>query len=335
MAGCSKVTVSRVLNDRPDVSAETRQRVLGIVRELRYAPDARARGLVHKRSRILGLVMDNLTSVFIADHIRAAEWTARRHGYQLILCNSEGGLARERECLRLLREHRVDGILIMPCRFEAPHLAELRDDGVPIVLMNRYLRDVELDAVISDHRQAARLLTLHLARAGRRRIAAIRRRGVVSTLLDRQEGYRLGLREAGLEYDPSLVLTADQSVEGGREAVGRLLRRPDPPDAIIAYNDRQAFGVLQALAQHGRGVPEEVAVVGADNLIGGEMLAVPLTTIRQDGAAIGQRATELLIRRIERPTAEGPRRIVIPPRLIVRESCGARRAGLVLDEASA
>jgi LacI family transcriptional regulator len=335
LAGCSKVTVSRVLNEKPDVSPDTRSRVLRLVRELRYAPDARARGIARKRSHTIGLVLAHLGGSAVADHVQAIERTARRRGYQLILCNSGEDVARERECLRLLRSHRVDGVVIMPCRFEAPHIAELRQDGVPVVLLHRYLRDVALDAVLSDHREAARLATVHLARAGRRRIAFARRQGLVSTVVDRLDGYRAGLRQVGLEYDATLVLTADQSVESGREVAGRLLHRPAPPDAILAYNDIQAFGVLQGLLEHGRRVPDDVAIVGADNLAGCEVLTVPLTTIAQDGPGIGERAMSLLVRRIEKPTDDGPRRILVPPRLIVRESCGARRAGVVVDEASA
>ena len=122
----------RVLNDRPDVKAETRERVLAVIRELRWTPDARARGLGRQKSHLLGLLLGNLTSVYVANHIRAVEATARKRGYQLILATRPTTLALERDCLRLFREHRVDGILVMPCRFESPAIVELAGDGVPI-----------------------------------------------------------------------------------------------------------------------------------------------------------------------------------------------------------
>jgi LacI family transcriptional regulator len=334
LAGCSKVTVSRVLNDKPDVSQETRERVLGIVRDLRYTPDARARGLARRRSHILGLVMSDLTSTFIAQQIRGVERGARRKGYQLILCDSGDDPARERESLGLLRSHRVDGVVVQPCRIEAAHIAQLHEDGMPLVLLGRYLRNVELDVVMSDHHETARQTTALLARSARRRIAFLRRPGNTSTIVERLSGYRAALEEADLPYDPLLAPVVDESMAGGREAVQRLLRLPCPPDGIFAFNDMQAFGVLQGLAERGRRVPDDVAVVGADNLPGGEILPVPLTTSIMDGLTIGTRAVELLIRRIEKRSDGAPRRIMIPPKLIVRESCGSRRAGLVHDVAT-
>ncbi|MCC6179344.1 MAG: LacI family DNA-binding transcriptional regulator [Chloroflexi bacterium] len=338
-AGVSKVTVSRVLNNRPDVSTTTRERVLRIVSELRYSPDARARGLAHRRSRVIGLLMDDLTTPFMLDSIRGVERVVRQGGYQLILANSDGSPAQEQASLRLFREHRVDGIIAVPCRFESPAMVELHRDGVPIVLMKRYLRDAELDAVLNDHRAVGRIGTLHLARAGRQRIALILRRRDISTVFDRLRGYREALEELGRPFDPSLVVKVEETFEGSRAGTHRLLRLADPPDAIFAYNDSVALGVFRALTDHGLTVPDDVAVLGGDRLVGGDQLSVPLTTIAQLGDSIGERAARLLLRRIEKGPGDVPQRILVPPQLIVRESCGARQAGLetgrAIPEASA
>lgn len=334
-AGVSKVTVSRVLNNRPDVSAETRERILRLVAELRYTPDARARGLTHRRSRIVGLLMDDLTTPFMLESIRGIERVTRQRGYQLILSNSDGSPAHERANLRLFREHRVDGIIAMPCRFESPAIVELQDDQTPIVLINRYLRDASLDAVLNDNRAVGRLGTLHLGRVGRRRIALILRRRVISTVFERLRGYREALSELGLPFDAALVVKIEETFEGSRAATHRLLRLPDPPDAIFAYNDGVALGVLTALRELNLAVPGDVAVLGGDRLDGGDQLWVPLSTIAQLGATIGERAARLLLHRIERGPAETPQRILVPPRLIVRESCGARQAGVAVPDVGA
>lgn len=331
-AGVSKVTVSRVLNDRPDVSAETRERVLRIVRDAGYAPDARARALVHKRSRTIGLMMDDLISPYILDHMRAVERTVRKAGYQLIVASSDGSPALERAGLRLFREHRLDGILLVPCSIQSPSAIELHRIGVPVVQMARYLRDAELDLVANDHYAVGRIGALHLAKTGRRRIAFIARRRVLSTVFDRFRGYRNALAELEIPFDPSLVVKIDENVEASEAVTYQLLRLPNPPDAIFAYNDGVALGALRALASAGLQVPRDVAVMGADNLTGSEQWAVPLTTIAQSGEAIGERAVRVLLRRIEKGPAVVPQRVFVPPRLIVRESCGARQLGTVLDD---
>ena len=298
-AGVSKVTVSRVLNERPDVSAETRERILHLVSELRYTPDARARGLTHRRSHIIGLLMDDLATPFMLASIRGVERVTRQHGYQLILANSDGSPAHERASLRLFREHRVDGIIAMPCQFQSQAILEAQDARTPIVLMNRYLRDAHLDAVLNDNRMVGRIGTLHLGRVGRRRIGLILRRRYISTYYDRLWGYRQGLRELGVPFDKSLVVKIDETFEGSRAATHRLLRLPEPPDAIFAYNDGVALGVLRALQECRLSVPGDVAVIGGDRLDGGDQLWVPLTTIAPAGSSIGERAADLILDRIE------------------------------------
>lgn len=334
-AGVSKVTVSRVLNNRPDVSAETRQRVLSLVAELRYAPDARARGLTHRRSGIVGLLMDDLATPYMLASIRGVERVTRQHGYQLILADSDGRPEQERASLRLFREHRVDGIIVMPCQFQSPAILELQHDRVPIVLMNRRLRDANLDAVLADHSMIGRMGTLHLAGVGRRRIGLILRRRYISTYFDRLGGYRQALNELGLPYDRSLVVKIEETFEGSRAATHHLLRLPDPPDAIFAYNDGVALGVLRALQESGRSVPGDVAVLGGDPLDGGDQLWAPLTTIAPMRTAIGERAAHLLLNRIACGPAPIPQRILMPAQLIVRESCGSRPAARTPQDASA
>ncbi|MCC7372757.1 MAG: LacI family DNA-binding transcriptional regulator [Chloroflexi bacterium] len=322
-AGVSKVTVSRVLNNRPDVSAETRERILQLVTELRYTPDARARSLTHRRTRTVGLLMDDLTTPFMLESIRGIERVMRERGYQLILANSDGSPERERATLRLFREHRVDGIIAMPCQFESSAIEDVAADGTPLVLVNRFLQHANLDAVLNDNYAVGRLGTLHLGRAGRRRIGLILRRRTISTVFERLRGYRDALAELGLPFDPSLVVKIAETFEGSREATTQLLGLAEPPDAIFAYNDAVALGVLSVLRERGLRVPADMAVLGGDQLTGGDQLWVPLSTIAQRGATIGERAAWLLLARIEKGPAEEPRRMLVPPELIVRASCGA------------
>jgi DNA-binding LacI/PurR family transcriptional regulator len=212
---------------------------------------------------------------------------------------------------------------------------ELEHDRTPIVLMNRHLRNANLDAVLNDNRMIGRIGTLHLGRVGRQRIGLILRRRYISTYYDRLWGYRKALKELGLPFDKSLVVKIDETFEGSRAATHRLLSLPDPPDAIFAYNDGVALGVLRALQERGLSAPGDVAVLGGDRLDGMDQLRVPLTTIAPMGATIGERAAHLILDRIENGPAETPQRIFVPARLIVRESCGARQAGLVVPDVSA
>lgn len=316
--GCSVNTVSRALSNKPDVSPETRARVLEVAARLHYTPNLLARALVSKQTRTLGLVVTDCTNPYYGQMIRGVEAAATRAGFALLLATSDENPEKERRVLTTLRERRVDGLLIAPIDGKAEHLAELESDGLPQIYLSRPPEGFAADFVANDNRAGAALAVRHLVELGHRMIAHATRESAVFSAVGREAGYLEALRAAGLDDGPTLRGAPD--IEGGRRVARLLLERDPLPSAIFAYNDLMAIGLMSELAAAGHRVPEDVSVVGYDDIELAAYVQPPLTTVAQQTTEIGRRAAELLVRRIERGPAHRPRTIVLPPVLVVRGS---------------
>ncbi len=320
-AGVSTQTVSRVINNRPDVSPETRQRIQQIIRRLDYQPDAIARSLVSRRTRTLGLITADFSDYFFTQVIAGAEAEARRQGYFFMLGSTQRNPEDEPVYIRLLTERHVEGILWARPSSEPDdrHMVALLEQGVPVVTTAYHLPNQTLTVVDVDNVEGGDQATRCLLEKGRRAVAMISGPMSWKSAMDRTLGYRRALESAGLGFDAALVVEGDWSYASGHQALRQLLARGKSFSALFAQNDQMAIGAMRALREAGQRVPEDVAVVGYDDIPVAEFCDPPLTTVRQPMCEVGQLATRLLIQAIEQPQA--PPSALLKTTLVKRRSC--------------
>jgi LacI family transcriptional regulator len=327
-AGVSASTVSHVLNNTRFVSDELRERVLTAMRELDYTPNAAARMLTLKRSHTIGLIVSDIRNPFFASVARGVEDVAQEQGYTLVLCNSDENAERETACLGALETRAIDGVLLASSGVASEHLSRLVRAGFPIVLVDRDLPELGAPAILLDNEGAAYGAVKHLIAAGHLRIAMISGRASISTTTERVAGYRRALREAGLEFDERLLVSGLSTSQGGAAAANVVLDVHPPPSAIFSGNNLMSIGVLQAIANRGLVVPDDVAMVGFDDFPypWSDAFRPHLTTVAQPTYELGRRAAELLVARLRSDKTHAStsmERVTLEGQLVIRESSGA------------
>ena len=322
--GVSITTVSKVLNEQPDIGPATRARVLAKVAELGYRPNAVARSLSLRRTHTLGVVIPDLMHSFFVEIVAGIESVMSAQGYGLLLCSSGEDPKKERSELEMLRARQVDGIVLASAHVSGNTdvLKRIAALGCALVMIDRDDHPrVACHRVLTDDLAVGRLATEHLLAHGRRRIAHIGGPPIVHAKR-REEGYLDALNAAGIKPNQDLIQRAGFMEADGYRAMRHLLAMDPPVDAVFAANDPAALGAMKAIWEAGLAVPKDVAIVGAGDVAHGDLLRVPLTTVAWSKEALGRRAAELLLEQIG-PLPRGPfRRIVIPPSLVVRESSG-------------
>jgi LacI family transcriptional regulator len=330
-AGVSPMTVSRVVNGNVRVKADTRQRVQEAITALGYVPNNLARGLTRQKTGALALIVPDFADPFFTLILRGAEEVARRAGYRVILCNTDGDVEREGAYLEDMVAHRVEGLLIAPVGDRSRHnLRRLGPHPPPFVLVDRSIPGIESDLVQGDSVGGARLVVDHLLALGHRRIAHITESQDVSTARDRLRGYTEALSATNVPFDPDLVVVATgANARGGFEAAQRLLDREPRPSAIFAVNNLTAVGAVTAIRERGLEIPGDMAVVCFDDIELAALLYPFLTVMAQPAETFGTLAVQLLLDRISGRATERRRRVVLPADLIVRASCGAELPAVV------
>jgi LacI family transcriptional regulator len=320
--GVSITTVSKVLNHHDDISPATRARVLAKVEELGYRPNAVARSLTLRRTHTLGIVIPDLMHSFFVEIIAGIEPVASSRGYGLLLCSSSEDPAKERAELQMLRGRQVDGIVLASTHgaSNAELLLQLTRYGLVMIDRDDY-PSVPCHRVLTDDERVGELATSHLLSEGRRAIAHIGGPSIVHARR-REKGWRDALRAAGIRVDPNWVVRAGFMDTDGYQAMKRLLTVRPRIDGVFAANDPAAIGAMKAVFEAGLRVPEDIAVVGAGDIALGDLLRVPLTTVSWSRTDQGRHAAQLLLDRLEEDRDDPPRRVIIPPRLVVRASCG-------------
>jgi LacI family transcriptional regulator len=328
--GVSITTVSKVLNNHDDISAGTRARVLAKVEELGYRPNAVARSLTLRRTHTLGIVIPDLMHSFFVEVVSGIESVASAKGYGLLLCSSGENLAKERLELHLLYGRQVDGIVLAsaPGGGNGELLRDFRTHGIGLVMIDRDdYPEVPCHRVLTDDERVGFLATQHLLASGRRvighlsgpRVAHARRR---------ERGWKEALRAAGIRPPANWLVPAGFMDADGQRAMKKLLAVRPRIDAVFAANDPAAIGAMKAIWDAGLKVPDDIAVVGVGDIALGDLLKVPLTTVSWSRAELGRQAAELLLNPMTRENGDAPtRRVVIPPHLVIRESCGAAVGG--------
>jgi LacI family transcriptional regulator len=293
LAGVSTATVSRALNGTGQIASATRVAINAAVEQLGYRPNTIARSLVTKSTQTIALLLPDITNPFYAALVAGIQEQVLEAGHTMLLCTTDGDPEREEQYLDLLRGKQVDGALVDGLVLPPERIARFVQDGFPIVCLDRDVDSTSVPLVQVDNRLGARMATEHLVSLGHLRIAHVAGPPELRISEERVEGYRAALRDAGLDPDPALVAAGGFTEEGGYRAIEELSGRGF--SAIFAANDLSAIGVISALAAEGRRVPDDVSVVGFDDLRLSAFTTPPLTTIHQPAAEIAKRAMQLLL----------------------------------------
>lgn len=319
LAGVSIQTVSVVVNDKAVVSPETRERILAAIDELGYRPLAVGRSLRTGSTRTIGLMVADITNPFFARMADAVEDHAHRSGYNLILYNTHSDAERERTYLQIAAERWVDGMLFVTTTDTLHGLGALRSAGIPVVAVDRVPRDYDGPWVILDNRKSGTLVAEHLLGLGHRELAHVCGPLDLRLSVERLESFESAVRERGLVPIPHAIGDASWSCESGYLAMRSLLVDARRPTAVFASNDRLAIGAMRAVVEAGLRVPDDVSIVGVDDIELAPYLTPPLTTVRQsltDVATLGTKILLDLIRGVE-PTET---QVVFEPELVIRHS---------------
>lgn len=326
LAGISYTTVSHVVNNSRPVSAHVRRKVESAIAELNYVPSAVARSLKAQSTATIGLLVPNSVNPYFAELARGIEDCCERNGYCVILCNSDDDPQKQRNYLRVLLEKRVDGLVVASVGGDAALIDLLAAVRTPMVIVDRGLHEVSADLVCIDHEQGGYLATQHLLDLGHHDIACISGPQHTHVAQLRMDGYRRALGERGLRPAANRVMHSDFTSPGGYLAAVQLLAA-EPPSAIFAANDMIGLGVLRAAAEQGIRVPDELSVIGFDDIELSRYVYPALTTVGQRIGELGEIAAERLLARIAGSPGAAPTRHVIAPQIVVREST-ARYADL-------
>jgi len=329
-AGVSAMTASRVINGRHGVSVDTQRRVEEAVATLNYIPNRIARGLVSQRTKTIGLIVPDVVNPFFAPVVRGAEIAARRAGFRVLLCNSEGDLRLERDYIDDLVQHRVEGLLLAPVSDHSAHsIFSLHRGGFPLVLLDRTLSETDCDSVVCDSAAGARRMTEHLISIGHREIAHLTDVEETSTGRERLRGYREALAAANIPYRDELLFRTTVDQIGGYRATQQVLALHGLPTVIFTVNNMTAVGAMQALRERGFSVPQDIGLVCFDDVEHLAVLSPFLTVVNQPAETLGSLGAQLLFERISGKAGRRSRRVTLQTDLVVRQSCCVK-AGLPL-----
>lgn len=322
-AGVSVGTVSNVLSGCVRVSPLLMERVREVIRELDYHPNHVARSLKVKQTKMLGIVIPDITNPFFPQIVRGAEDAAWKNSYVLVTYNTDDRTEREKQVLSVLRSRRVDGILLALASdtTDTSHLTNMIAAGIPIVCLDRIHGRLKVDSVEVDNVKGAQACVRHLISMGHRRIAIITGAMGLATARDRLKGFKMALAEAKLQIDPDLVKQGNFRMEGGYHGAKELLLQHNRPSALFVSNGMMSLGVLKALDEIGLHCPTDIAIATFDDLAGADVFRPHLTAVAQPAYAMGCQGAEILINRLEGRIPDSKSlRIRLDPELKIRES---------------
>jgi LacI family transcriptional regulator len=321
VAGVSLGSVSRVLNGNPSVTADVRDRVLATIEKLGYQPNAAAQSMRSQVSRTVGCIIRDINIPGLAAFVRAAHDVFVEAGYVLLLSNSDGRADREKELISVMAARRADALLIgQHSETDAEIEMLLRRLDIPVVLIDR-VKPEWADAVMVDHRGGVRKATERLIQLGHRRIALITGRDTLFPARERMIGFRAAHDDAQLPCDPALIRSGSFMAEFGFEQTSLVMSLANRPTAIIAGGIEMLPGIIRALRVRGLSIPEDVSLIGTLNSDLAELYDPPLSVERWDYAEVGRIAARFALERMRGTGEEGPRRIIIPSEIIMRDSC--------------
>ncbi len=320
-ANVSFATVSRALNDKYGVKPDTRRRVLEIARALNYRPNAIARGLVNKQTKTIGLIIPDIKNPFFPEVAGGIEECAADLGYNVFLCNTNWSDEREEQYIDLLSERRVDGLIVAPTGASIDLLDDVIHEKLPVVYVSRAPEGTHRSYVVIDNVRGGFLATKHLIEAGHRTIGFIGASQDEATCRERFEGYTMAFEKYGMTVADKYIKQGDFKQQSGSDLVKEMLEGEDYPGGIFAVNDLLALGAVEAVKNAGLRVPEDIAVVGFDDIAIASLQEIQLSTINQPKYQMGRIAVEMLVEIIKKGEDNVPtRKVMLEPTLIVRRS---------------
>ncbi len=323
-AGVAPITVSRVINDSNYVSQATRERVEAAIEELGYVPNMLGPSLRFKQTMTLALVLTDITNPFWTTVARGVEDIAQANGYSTILCNTDESETKQEQYLQMLLRRQIDGILLVPASSSNPKpIQTIQKQGIPVVLLDRQVPNVQVDVVRGDSENGAYQLTQHLLSLGHKRIAMLTGPQTVSTAVDRLNGYRRALVDAGLPDSEAQFYWGEFTQDSGCHMTCQALAAVPPPTALFAANNFIAIGALQALRENGLLVPDDIALVTVDDSQATFPIDPFLTAVTQPAREMGQQAAQLLLDRLNDAVDIEYRHIILSTKMFIRASSGS------------
>ncbi len=325
-AKVSPATVSRVVNGTQPVSPHLRKRVEEALRKYDYQPNPMARALKGNKTLAIGVIISDFANPFFTAVVRGVEEAALKADYSVILCNSDEDPQRERRYLELLKSKRIDGVIVSPTHDSDPEAYRMLG-STPIVLIDRNVPDLEADMVRVDNFHGSYEAVTYLIGLGHIRIATIAGPTNVTTGIERLRGYRSALHDAGIPINPDLITVGDFRQESGYDRARQLLALDPRPTALFVANNLMTLGAMIALNEAGVQIPDDVSMVGFDEVDWAQLSRPPLTVVTQPAYEVGLDGAELLLRRILEGNARKKQTLLLSPELVVRDSTAPPRRG--------
>jgi len=316
-AGVSVNTASRAINDKPDINPLTKEKILRIAREIGYVPNASAVALRTQKTRTLGVVIADNNNPFYAEVLSGIEAEAKSNNYHIILTNTMRNYQEEENAIDLLLAKQVDGLLIAPVQEKNEDIYKLIESRIPFVVVGRDYENLSVDAVYSDELKGGYIATEYLIKKGFRKISYIGGYTYKSPARRRLEGYKKALTDYGILINEDLIKIGDIDIENGYSNTKDLFDQGFDFQAIFAYNDMMAFGAIKAIKERGLKIPEEIGVVGYDNILFSSLVSPPLTTVNLKKDELGRECVRLLLSKINGHHKKN-KKIVLDVELIIR-----------------
>lgn len=324
MAGVSRSTVSLAINNSPKINSETKQRVMALIDEVGYRPNQAARNLVHRTSKTILIILPPIDHIFsdsyFSESLSGILDVATRRQYHLMVESATDLFKRENRALGLFRQHTIDGVLVVGNLNSDTYLLDLAAARCPVVLVNSHLDGIA--SVVGGNFQASVRAVKHLHQLGHRRIGHIRGSTDIWSACERTNGFLQAVKELDLEFEDGLITQGYFGQRSGRDAMKQLLARDRRPTAVFCANDMMAIGAMQAIKEADLSIPDDIALVGADDIQLGRYVTPQLTTIQQSMYSLGEGACEHLFSYLDNKKVYTPK-LEIGLRLVIRQSCGA------------
>lgn len=319
-AGVGVGTVSRVLNEHPSVSDDIREKVLKVIEELDYKPNAIARSLKIKSTQTVGVIIPDISSVFYPEIVRGIEDVAKEYKYNIILLNTDLSRIKEKEALNILKEKKADGILFISNTVNEKLKKEFKKTDIPIVLVSTEDDEGEYYSITIDNEKAAYDATNYLIKLGHKRIAMLAgEKDDPNAGIPRINGYKRALNENNIEIKEDYIFYGDYKFKSGFENMKKLLKLKDMPTAIFAACDAMAVGAVSYAMQQGFNVPNDFSIIGFDGLEIAEYFYPPITTVKQPRYEMGANGMEMLVKLINREKVD--KKVILDYEIIERKSC--------------
>ena len=319
-AGVAPITVSRVINNANYVSQEIRERVQKSIAELNYVPNALGPSLRSKKTQILALILSDITNPFWTTVARGVEDACSANGYYVVLCNTDEAESKQAQYVSVMLRKQVDGFLLVPVQHSTEMIRKIQQQEIPVIVLDRTVSGVDVDIVRCDSGKGAYQVTNHLLEQGHRNIAILSGPPEISTAVDRVEGYRRAMADAGVTVNEANIIWGNYGHDAGYEDTKRILQMVPRPTALVAGNNFIAIGAMHALGEGNIHVPQDMALVSFDEFPLGLMVEPFFTSVIQPAYQMGYQATELLLSRISGNAAQPYQEIVLPVEVVIRRS---------------